>query len=110
MKRLIMSVDPARCMGCGACLEACSEGALALQEGRASLSREALCCGEGLCLASCPEGALRLVEAEAPAFDAELVGLSLLRLLAPWEDEVAHAVSPGSRRVRREPIWSPCRP
>ncbi|MCC6016786.1 MAG: 4Fe-4S binding protein, partial [Desulfurococcaceae archaeon] len=38
--RLIVSVDPSRCIGCGRCVKACLTGALALVNGKAKLVNE----------------------------------------------------------------------
>jgi Pyruvate/2-oxoacid:ferredoxin oxidoreductase delta subunit len=67
--RQIIQIDEAKCNGCGQCIVACAEGALALVEGKARLVSEVYCDGLGACLGECPEGALTVVEREAPEFD-----------------------------------------
>ena len=39
MKRRIIEIDREKCNGCGACAEACHEGAIAMVEGKAQLMR-----------------------------------------------------------------------
>ncbi len=57
----VCQVDEKRCMGCGACVNACTYGALELREGkqgRKALVNPVLCKGDGLCNARCPTGAI----------------------------------------------------
>jgi ferredoxin len=61
----VMTVDPERCVGCGACLEACLFSALSVKEDRAVVD-DALCEGCGICRRACGAGALALVS-RAPA-------------------------------------------
>jgi len=54
-------VDLSRCIGCGACVEACpEEGVLALVHGQALVVHGARCVGHGLCAIECPVGAVAL--------------------------------------------------
>ena len=53
-------VDVTRCTGCGACVEVCPVGAIALIDGKARVEEE-LCTGCGVCLDACPEGAIQPV-------------------------------------------------
>ena len=59
MTRNSCQVDADRCTGCGACVEACSHGALTLRGGIASLDAQ-LCRGCGVCVDACPVGAIAL--------------------------------------------------
>jgi thioredoxin reductase (NADPH) len=55
-------IDPARCIGCGACVRACPEGEiLGLIDGKAVLVEPSECIGHGACRAACPSDAIRLV-------------------------------------------------
>ena len=55
-------IDPARCIGCGACVRACPEGEiLGLINGKAMLVEPSDCIGHGACRAACPSDAIRLV-------------------------------------------------
>ena len=73
MKRRIIHIDEERCNGCGACAEACHEGAIQIIDGKAKLTREDYCDGLGDCLPGCPTGAITFEEREAPAYDEEAV-------------------------------------
>jgi thioredoxin reductase/ferredoxin len=55
------SVDPSICMGSGACVRACPEGALGIVRGKAHLVNPSLCIGHGACASSCPAEAITLV-------------------------------------------------
>src|SRR5215471_15995086 len=55
-------IDPATCLGCGACIRACPEGKiLGLVDGKAQLIEPTQCIGHGACRAACPTGAITLV-------------------------------------------------
>ncbi|MEQ1694232.1 MAG: NAD(P)-binding domain-containing protein [Hyphomicrobiaceae bacterium] len=55
-------IDPAKCLGCTACLRVCPEGdILGLINGRAELIEPANCIGHGACKTACPQGAITLV-------------------------------------------------
>jgi len=73
MKRRIIRIDEEKCNGCGACAEACHEGAIQIIDGVAKLTREDYCDGLGDCLPNCPTGAIRFEEREAPAYDEAAV-------------------------------------
>jgi len=69
MKRQIITIDESKCIGCGICTGACSEGALQIVNGKAKLVKEQFCDGFGDCLGECPTGALKIEMREADGFD-----------------------------------------
>ena len=54
--RPVLLHDLKRCVGCGACVAACPNGALSLADGKARVDREA-CRACGRCVDICPTGA-----------------------------------------------------
>ena len=54
-------IDPNECIGCGACVLACPEGALGIVGGKGVLVEPAHCIGHGACQVSCPVEGIQLV-------------------------------------------------
>jgi thioredoxin reductase (NADPH) len=55
-------IDPARCLGCGSCVDACPEGEiLGLVDGKSKLVDPTSCIGHGACRDACPQDAITLV-------------------------------------------------
>lgn len=73
MIRQIIKIDENLCIGCGACAEACHEGAIKMIDGKAKLIREDYCDGLGDCLPSCPTNAITFEEREAPEYNEAAV-------------------------------------
>ena len=73
MVRKIIKIDEEKCNGCGACAEACHEGAIQMVDGKARLTRENYCDGLGDCLPACPVNAISFEDREAPAYDEDAV-------------------------------------
>lgn len=49
------------CVGCGACVQACPNGALGIRDGKASVMYREQCVFCGYCGASCPEFAIKVI-------------------------------------------------
>jgi len=66
--RKFIEIDEEKCDGCGNCLIACAEGALAISDGKARVVSENLCDGLGACIGACPQDALKIVDKDVAAF------------------------------------------
>jgi len=73
MIRKIIKINADKCNGCGLCVDACHEGAIAMVNGKAKLMRDDYCDGLGDCLPACPTRAITFEEREAAAYDEAAV-------------------------------------
>ncbi|MBR5429160.1 MAG: 4Fe-4S binding protein [Firmicutes bacterium] len=127
MLRKIIRIDEEKCSGCGACAAACHEGAIAMVDGKARLTREDYCDGLGDCLPACPVGAISFEEREAAAYDSQAVAAaqsrqapaggcpgSQARLLRQESAPAASAPAAASElrqwpvQIKLSPVQAPC--
>jgi len=100
MIRKIIHIDEEKCNGCGACANACHEGAIDMVNGKAKLMRENFCDGFGDCLPSCPTGAITFEEREAPEYDEKAVKAAQEE--KKMNEHKHHGGCPGSRMMTFE--------
>ena len=102
-------IDPARCVGCGACTNACPEGKiLGMIDGKAKLLDPASCIGHGACKTVCPVGAIELVFGSArrgvdipivsPGFESTVPGLFIAGELGGM-GLIANAIEQGRQAI-----------
>lgn len=97
MIRKIIHIDADKCNGCGACAEACHEGAIGMMDGKARLMRDDWCDGLGDCLPQCPTGAITFEEREAAAYDHASVMENKRRSAPAGGCPVSMSFSPAGR-------------
>jgi heterodisulfide reductase subunit A2 len=71
----VCEVEEKRCMGCGACIAACTYGAIEFREtrqGKKAVVNPVLCKGDGLCNAKCPTVAIQLKHFTDEALQAQI--------------------------------------
>ena len=100
MLRKIIKIDREKCNGCGACAEACHEGAIEMVAGKALLTREDYCDGLGDCLPACPVDAITFEERDAPAYDEEAVKQAKMKSLGAKPSCACKGTQP--KAIKRE--------
>ena len=95
MVRRIIHIDEDKCNGCGACANACHEGAIGMVNGKAKLLRDDYCDGLGDCLPTCPTGAITFVEREAAEYNEQAVLENMKKKKAMQGGNTAHAAFSG---------------
>lgn len=95
MVRRIIHIDEDKCNGCGACANACHEGAIGMVNGKAKLLRDDYCDGLGDCLPTCPTGAITFVEREAAEYNEQAVLENMKKKKAMQDGNTAHTAFSG---------------
>lgn len=112
--RRVIKIDESKCDGCGICAEACHEGAIVIEEGKARLVSDSYCDGLGDCIGECPQGAISFEMREAAAYDEAAVKariasrLSNSKGIAPESGEKLPCGCPGSMARQLKTAAAPC--
>ena len=102
-------IDPARCVGCSACTNACPEGRIiAMIGGKAQLIDPISCIGHGACKTACPVAAIDLVFGSArrgvdipvisPTFESSVPGVFIAGELGGM-GLIANAIEQGRQAI-----------
>jgi thioredoxin reductase (NADPH) len=75
-------IDPQKCLGSGACVNACPEHAIGIIRGKAHLINPTVCIGHGACQSACPHDAIKLV------FGTEKRGMDIPQVNPNFETNV----------------------
>lgn len=62
-----IKIDRDKCIGCGKCVNACSNNVIELKNGKAEVSGPLHCDGLGVCIGQCPVDAIEFVKTDAAA-------------------------------------------
>ncbi|NMB77896.1 MAG: 4Fe-4S binding protein [Methanomicrobiales archaeon] len=105
MKRKIITIDEAKCTGCGQCIPDCPEGALQVIDGKARLVSDLFCDGLGACIGTCPEGAISVINREAAPYDEKEVMKNIARQgMATIKAHLEHLARHEQRQYYNEAI------
>ena len=106
MARQIIKIDEDLCVGCGLCVKACHQEAIAVVDGKARLIRDDYCDGLGNCLPNCPTGAISFETREALEFNKDEVKKHKEMKIKKEKEKkapVSHGGCPGSRMMEINP-------
>jgi ferredoxin len=99
----VITIDNARCMGCGECVSVCPSGAITLLDDKAFVDEE-LCQECEICISACPQNAILSVEVVEPVtsrdalpdpepISSEIKPVQMEHASSPMGGEVLPAIS-----------------
>ncbi len=97
-------IDEFKCDGCGLCVAACHEGALAMIDGKAKMIREDFCDGLGHCLPACPQGAISFIESCGCETTPQIIMPGAPPVSPHPAEHAAGTSGPGCGELRQWPV------